>query len=176
MLGPATGIAILLINLFILLLIGRAVLSWVPELAYTEIGRMIVTATEWYLAPIRRVIPPVGAIDVSFIVGILLLYLLAALIGSGSIIGTLVSVISSVLIFLVILLVIRIIFGFFRMDPWHPISQMIMAVTDPLVAPFRSWIRKPRYGQFDWAPIAATVALLVVWYLITNLATFGVRF
>jgi len=180
MLGPLTGTVQLLITLFILLLFARAVLSWVPEMAYSQVGRMIVAATEWYLSPIRRVIPPLGAIDVSFIVGILILYVLNALIGSGSVILTIISIISSVLIFLVILLVIRVLFGFFRMDPWHPITQMIVAVTDPLVVPFRPWLRRPiaRYGaaQFDWAPIAAIVVLLVAWWLISNLATFGVRF
>jgi uncharacterized protein YggT (Ycf19 family) len=176
MLGSFTGLVQTVIFVFILVLFARAVLSWIPEMRYTEIGRIIVVATEWYLAPIRRVIPPVGAIDVSFIVGILILYLLQALLGSGRIIATLVSFIGSILIFLVILLVIRVLFGFFRMDPWHPITQLIMSITDPFAAPFRSWFPRPRYGQFDWAPVAGIVVLLAAWWVITNLAAPALQF
>ena len=170
MLGPLTQPVQILITLFIIVLLARAVLSWIPEMRYTEIGRIIVVATEWYLAPIRRVIPPLGAFDVSFIVGILILYVLQALLSSGSVIGTVVSIISSVVVLLVILLVIRVVVGFFRVDPWHPLTQTLMALTDPLVTPFRGWFRRPRYGQFDWAPIAAIVLLIVVWYVLNFLA------
>jgi YggT family protein len=175
MLGPLTGWLQLLIGLFIVVLFVRALISWVPSIGYTQLGRVIITATEWYLAPIRRVIPPMGGLDISFIVGILILYLLSALIGSTSVFATLVSLIGSLLIFLVILLVLRVVVFFFRMDPWHPITQALMVITDPLVTPFRTWFRRPRYGQFDWAPIVAIVVLMVIWWVITNLASFGLH-
>lgn len=172
MLGPLTQPLQLLITIFIFVLLARAVLSWIPELSYTQFGRIIVTATEWYLAPIRRVIPPLGALDVSFIVGILILYVLQALIGSTGVVRTIVSIVTSVLIILVILLIFRVLFGFFRMDPWHPVTQMVLAVTDPMVTPFRGWFRRPRYGQFDWAPVAAIIVLLIAWFAINYLAAF----
>src|SRR5919201_7146123 len=128
---PGAGLLVTLINIFILVLIVRAIFSWFPGMLYSEIGRFILAATEWYLAPIRRVIPPAGGLDISFLVGIILLYALAAFVGSGDIVGTLIAIVGYALVFIIILLLIRIFFGFFRMDPWHPITQMVMASTEP---------------------------------------------
>ena len=139
---------------------------------YTDVGRVIVTATEWFLAPIRRVIPPIGGLDISFLVAILILYALQSFLTSGNIVITLLQVVGYALGFLVILLLIRVLFSFFRMDPWHPIVQMINMVTDPFARPFRTWLPNRR-GQFDWAPVAAFVVLLAVWYFVTRLQTFA---
>src|SRR5256885_15986664 len=78
---PGAGFIQILINILILLLIVRAIFSWFPQMLYSEAGRIIVLATEWYLAPIRRVIPSAGGLDLSFFVGILLLFVLPAFIG-----------------------------------------------------------------------------------------------
>ena len=161
---PGAGFIQILINILILLLIVRAVFSWFPQMLYSEAGRIIVLATEWYLAPIRRVIPPAGGLDISFLVGIVILYALAIFVGSGNIVRALVAIIGYALIFIVILLLVRVFFGFFRMDPWHPITQMIMQVSEPFARPFRQWFpRRPR--EFDWAPVAALVVLLGALFL-----------
>lgn len=171
---PGAGLIVLLIQIFILILIVRAILSWFPGMLYTEFGRIVLLATEWYLAPIRRVIPPLGGIDISFIVGIFLLYLLSAFIGTGSVVGTFISIVASVIVLIIVLLLIRILFGFFRMDPWHPITQMIMQSTEVFARPFRGWFPRPRQGGFDWAPVAAVVVLLVAYVVVTSLPRLGI--
>ena len=93
MLGGATSLVLFLINIFILILIVRAILSWFPGMMYSEVGRIVLMATEWYLAPIRRVIPPAGGLDISFLIGIVILYALSIFLGSGSIISALITVI-----------------------------------------------------------------------------------
>ncbi|TMD39164.1 MAG: YggT family protein [Chloroflexi bacterium] len=173
MLGPITGILLLLINIFIFVLIVRAILSWFPGAMYTEAGRIVLVATEWYLAPIRRVIPPAGGLDISFLVGIVILYALSVFLGSGSIISALVTVIGYALVFIIILLLVRIFFGFFKMDPWHPITQMVMQSTEIFARPFRGFFPRPRHGGFDWAPVAAFVVVLVVYVLVTNVYRLG---
>lgn len=170
---PGAGLIATLIWIFILVLIVRAILSWFPGSMYTEFGRIVVVATEWYLAPIRRVIPPAGGLDLSFLVGIIILYALQILITSGSIIAALLTIVGYALFFLIILLLVRIFFGFFRMDPWHPITQMVMTSTEPFARPFRGFFPR-RYNQFDWAPVAAFVVVLVVYFLVLNLPRFGV--
>jgi YggT family protein len=165
---PGAGLILTLINIFILLLIVRAIFSWFPGMLYSEIGRIIVLATEWYLAPIRRVIPSAGGLDLSFLVGIILLYALQAFVGSGNIVTALLLIVSYILVFLIILVAIRVFLGFFRMDPWHPLVQMVNQSTEPFARPFRQWLPK-RPGQFDWAPVAALVVLLVVWQLVSSL-------
>src|SRR2546423_13469737 len=79
---PGAGFIQILINILILLLIVRAIFSWFPQMLYSEAGRIIVLATEWYLAPIRRVIPSAGGLGLSVLAGLLPLYALPAVTGS----------------------------------------------------------------------------------------------
>ena len=169
---PGASFIQTLINIFILLLIVRAIFSWFPGMLYTQAGRIILLATEWYLAPIRRVIPPAGGLDISFLVGIVILYALLIFIGSGNIVLALIAIVGYALVFCIILVLVRVFFGFFRMDPWHPITQMVMQATEPLARPFRGWFPR-RPGQFDWAPVAALVVLLAAYVLVSNLPRFG---
>jgi YggT family protein len=58
-------------QLYVLILIVRAVLSWFPYSADSPLNpvrRVVFTLTEPVLAPFRRVIPPVGMFDLSFLV------------------------------------------------------------------------------------------------------------
>ncbi|MCB0881646.1 MAG: YggT family protein [Thermoleophilia bacterium] len=62
---------------FFILVLVRMLLSWVPNPPYTGIGRtlwdFVHQSTEWYLRPFRKLIPPIGMIDVSGIVAIVVL-------------------------------------------------------------------------------------------------------
>jgi YggT family protein len=157
-----------LIWIFILILLVRAILSWFPGMLYSDFGRIVLFATEWYLAPIRRLIPPAGGLDLSFLAGLIILYALQILVRSGSIVTAILGIISYALFFIVILLLVRIFFGFFRMDPWHPITQMVMNVSEPFARPFRGWFPR-RHNQFDWAPVAAFVVVLIAYIVVTTL-------
>src|SRR5260370_26634011 len=111
------GLVAQLIFLFILVLIVRAIFSWFPGMLYTQAGRIVVLATEWYLAPIRRVIPPVGGLDLSFLIGILILYALQNFVVSGNPVIALLGLVRSILIFCIILVLIRIFLPSFRWIP-----------------------------------------------------------
>ncbi len=60
------------LNLFFtvltLIVLGRALLSWFDPGFRTTIGQLLVQITEPLLAPIRRIMPSTGAIDLSPIV------------------------------------------------------------------------------------------------------------
>jgi YggT family protein len=169
---PGADFLGLIIYLFILLVLLRGLLSWFPQSLYSEPGRIIVAATEWFLGPIRRVIPPAGGIDVSFIVAILILYFVRALVTSGSIIRSFLSIIGSVLFLLIILMALRVALFFFHMSPWHPMVQMVTQASEPFARPFRGWFPR-RVNQFDWAPVAGLVVLIVLWVVVSNVPTFG---
>jgi YggT family protein len=67
-----------LITVFIVVLVARAVMSWFPvrpDSGLAQINRILFDLTEWILAPLRRVIPPVGMFDVSFMILIFGLFL-----------------------------------------------------------------------------------------------------
>ena len=59
-----------------LLVLGRVFLSWLDPAGRSQIGSFVVAATEPLLAPIRRVLPPMGAVDLSPLVVLIVLGIL----------------------------------------------------------------------------------------------------
>jgi YggT family protein len=60
-----------LLTVYLVILAGRAVLSWFPVRSGTflaGLNALLFDLTEPVLRPVRRVIPPAGMIDLSFIV------------------------------------------------------------------------------------------------------------
>jgi YggT family protein len=69
------------IQLLTLLIIVRAVLSWFPNLDYGHpLIRFILRVTDPILVPLRRVIPPLGGIDLTPLVAILLVQFVGKLV------------------------------------------------------------------------------------------------
>jgi len=67
------------ITVFIVVLIVRAVLSWFPLERggfLAQVNRVVVDVTEWAVAPLRRIIPPIGMFDISFLVLVFGLFIL----------------------------------------------------------------------------------------------------
>ena len=62
-------------QLYVLVLFARAILSWFPVSEGSPllpVVRFLRTITEPVLAPVRRIIPPLGMFDMSFLVTLLL--------------------------------------------------------------------------------------------------------
>jgi YggT family protein len=59
-----------LLNLYVFIMLAYALVSWVPSLRgkWTEYVAMLV---EPVLTPVRRIIPPLGGLDISFLIVIL---------------------------------------------------------------------------------------------------------
>jgi YggT family protein len=64
-------------------LIARALLSWVDPRGNWMISRILADVTEPIMAPLRRVIPPLGMLDISFIVAIILIQVLLNLLSQA---------------------------------------------------------------------------------------------
>ena len=62
-----------LFNALTLIVIARALLSWVDPGMKSSVGRILVDITEPLLGPIRRALPSAGGIDFSPIILIILL-------------------------------------------------------------------------------------------------------
>jgi YggT family protein len=73
------------INIYLLILLARAILSWFPvqssEGGFAAVQRVLWQLTEPILAPARRVIPPAGMFDLSFIVVFIGILIVHSLIG-----------------------------------------------------------------------------------------------
>jgi YggT family protein len=61
-----------ILNVYVLIMLAYALVSWVPSIRgrWTDYVAMLV---EPVLAPVRRVIPPIGGLDMSFLVVILVI-------------------------------------------------------------------------------------------------------
>jgi YggT family protein len=61
-----------LLNVYVVVLLVYALVSWVPSIRgrWTDYVAMLV---EPVLAPVRRVVPPIGGLDISFLIVILVL-------------------------------------------------------------------------------------------------------
>lgn len=62
-----------IINLYYYALIIYILMSWFPNAKESSIGRFFTRICEPYLEPFRKIIPPIGMIDISPIVAILVL-------------------------------------------------------------------------------------------------------
>lgn len=60
-------------QLYSLMLIGYILMSWIPSARESSIGRMLEKVCEPYLGFFRKFIPPIGMIDISPIVGLIVL-------------------------------------------------------------------------------------------------------
>ena len=72
------------VTVYIVILAARAIFSWFPPGSSSgglaTLNRLLMELTEPVLAPLRRVIPPVGMFDVSFMVAFFGLVILRAFI------------------------------------------------------------------------------------------------
>ena len=61
-------------------IVARSLMSWFPGAAANPIGKFVIEITEPLLAPLRRVIPSLGMMDISPIVAIVILQVIASVI------------------------------------------------------------------------------------------------
>ncbi len=66
----------MVLRIYFWIIIIRAIISWVNPDPYNPIVRFLYQITEPVLRPIRRIIPPMGGIDISPLIVILVIYFL----------------------------------------------------------------------------------------------------
>ena len=70
----------LIVNVFIILIFVRALLSWVPDLArrYRQATRLLESVTDPVIAPFRRMVPPsrTGGLDISPVLAVIALMII----------------------------------------------------------------------------------------------------
>jgi len=75
------------LQLYVLVLLGRVILSWFPLAPGGPIATIygvMYSVTEPLLGPLRRVIPPIGMLDLSVIVAIIGIQLISASLCAGA--------------------------------------------------------------------------------------------
>jgi len=71
-----------ILNILTFLLIVRALFSWFDPGLSSTVGKFLRDVTEPIVAPVRQVIPPMGMLDLSIMVTMLLLIVLRQLIAA----------------------------------------------------------------------------------------------
>ncbi len=82
MLGFVLNFVNLLFTILSFAIIARALVSWLPIDRYNPLIRVLDQITEPILAPLRRVVPPLGMMDITPIVALILLQILQAMINN----------------------------------------------------------------------------------------------
>ena len=72
-----------ILNIFSLLLLARAIYSWVDPGMTSSIGRFLLGITEPIVGPVRQVIPRSGMLDLSVMVTMVLIIILRQLIAQS---------------------------------------------------------------------------------------------
>jgi YggT family protein len=76
-----------LVRIYLVVMVARAILSWFPPSTTSggvaTLQRLLMDLTEPVLAPLRRVIPPAGMFDLSFMVAFFGLLILQGVICSA---------------------------------------------------------------------------------------------
>jgi YggT family protein len=86
--APGSGMSIIcyLLQLYVVCLIVRAVLSWFPQSRggfMTTVNEFLFAITEPLLKPLRRIIPPMGGFDLSFLALVIAVQVLQGIVCSG---------------------------------------------------------------------------------------------
>jgi YggT family protein len=74
------------VTAYLVILAGRAVLSWFPVRQGTflaSLSSLLIDLTEPVLRPVRKVIPPAGMLDTSFLVVFFVLIVLRGVLAAG---------------------------------------------------------------------------------------------
>ncbi|MDR7074489.1 YggT family protein [Fictibacillus barbaricus] len=74
MLDTIATILIKLLDVYYYMIIGYILLSWFPNARESSFGQVLSRLVEPYLSPFRKIIPPLGMIDLSPIVALVALH------------------------------------------------------------------------------------------------------
>jgi YggT family protein len=181
--GALTEIGNLLIQTFFYLYLLAVLLRFLLQVAradfYNPISQFLVKATNPLLKPLRRIIPGVMGIDMSSIVLVLLLQMVATclllLINGLAIINPLVMMIWAIIgsIGMIVniyffAIIISIIVSWIAPGSYNPAILLIHQITEPVMAPFRNLI--PSMGGIDISPIIVIFAIKAIQILLSHAA------
>ena len=85
MYGVLVNIVQTLFTAYWYVLLATAIISWIPELADTQLGRVLNRITDPYLRLFRGFVPSIRLgrmeLDLSFLVGVIVLFLAQSIVG-----------------------------------------------------------------------------------------------
>jgi len=155
----------------------RFLMQWQRISFQQPLGQFVFAVTDWLLLPLRRVIPPWSAWDLSSLVGAFLIklvqYTLLWLLAGGqsalgllplvSLLGTVQLVVSALSALVLVLAVLS------WVNPGSPMYSLAARLCEPFLRPFQRLV--PLIGGVDLSPIALLLVLQLVGMVLSQLQT-----
>lgn len=156
------------------LFLMRLLLQLIGANFYNPVCQFFYKATNPVLMPLRKFLPPLGRLDLSAVAVLLLIWVVYVVLSSALFgrvpnpiawpVFALAAVLEQLLMLLTFALIIRVVMSFLASDSYHPITPIIVGVTEPMMAPFRRML--PSMGGFDLSPVFAFLMLALARILI----------
>lgn len=178
-----------LINVIFGLYIGAVMVRFLLQLVradfyYNPLAKALVTITNPALRPLRRLIPGFQGIDWAAIVLMLLVQMaettiIVLMIGhvpvfQGLVLVAIAELLSIAIYIYQFAILIQVVLSWVAPDQYNPMTEVIDALTEPLLRPARQLI--PSLGGLDFSPFAVLILLqLTSLLLVAPLRDFGYR-
>lgn len=163
-----------LVDLYVVALLVRTLLQLVRADFYNPVCQFLVSLTQPVLAPLRRLVPPIGRLDTAAVVLMLALefgvvLLVSQLAPTGLTPGGLfLFAVSKLLLALLttyfILIIAEVILSWVGQNLRHPAIPLVYQLTEPVLRPIRRVI--PPIAGFDLSPIVALIGIRFLSYLL----------
>ncbi|MES2663610.1 MAG: YggT family protein, partial [Pseudomonadota bacterium] len=133
---------------------------------YNPASQMIVRLTQPVLAPIRRIVPPMGSMDLASLIFFILLItikniIFASLLGvpfSGHLLITILKNIGSLIInFFIVVIIIQVIASWIAPSNYNPYLAFLNQLSEPILMPIRRIL--PPLGGLDFSALVALILL-----------------
>jgi len=170
----ATLLVDVVTSFFVYLLLARFLFQWLRVPFRNVAGDFIVAATNWMVAPARRVIPSLFGLDfasllLAWLIQVIALWAFYALAGvsfasspdiAAGILAVLalVDLVRFVLYFLIFVLVVLVVLSW--VAPHSDMMPVCNAILRPFLRPIRRFV--PLLGNFDLSPLILIVILQVL--------------
>ncbi|STO56460.1 YggT family protein [Grimontia hollisae] len=166
-----------LFDLYIMVVLLRVWLQWARADFYNPFSQFVVKATQPVVAPLRRIIPSIGSLDLATVLFAYLLcvakFFTLQLVGSGTLVFDssylligLVAVVKAAGGLLFWVLILRAILSWVSQGR-SPIEYVMIQLTEPLVAPIRRVI--PPLGGLDLSILFLFIVLQFLNFFIGDL-------
>lgn len=175
--NPLEFVISTLFSLYVLVLMLRFLLAWVRADFYNPVSQFLVKITNPVLVPLRRLIPPVGGVDMASVVLMLAVQMLGIaliLLLRGGGIGLQALVFISLaelvdLLFKVFIygILIQAILSWVNPGAYNPAVNLLHSLTEPVLRPVRRVL--PPISGMDLSPLLAILALEVLRRLVVPL-------
>jgi YggT family protein len=176
MLGQMASLLVdVVAGFFVYLLLARFHFQWLRVPFRNPAGEFIVVATNWVVAPARRVIPALAGLDLAslllaFAIQAAALWALALIVAAQPEPGRLAALAAVYLLryslhILVFAIIVQAVLSW--TNPYNPLAGVFNALTRPFLAPIRRFL--PPLGGIDLSPLVLLVVLQLLFIPLDHL-------